>query len=250
MYMISRVPEREEGVRVGVTAEIYCGLTGRELGRPGPLHEAHHHHQHQAHGHHSGLHQSLSGQHCDLWNTPPGYSDSADARNFRFHGSWIFMSKLQAESEWCTEVGELIMFSVISWHGTWYIHFNVGCNFSNARSVWTFVKICTEWSGNPGSGTSFCFLFDTLHASCHQPGSIWGLGRANNGPPEIWSLGRAWLYYWVSSQTRTKFQKENFIPFFFCQHSSIFCFYIRCLLQLYHCFQQNLNGLKMEPWYH
>ena len=66
----------------------------------------------------------------------------------------------------------------------------------------------------------------TLHASCHQPGFIWGLGLGNNGPPEIWSLGRAWLYYWVSSQTRTKFQKENFIQFFFCQHSSIiFYFY-------------------------
>ena len=64
--MISKVPEREEGVRVGVTAEIYSGLTGRQLGGPGPLHEAHHHHPHQAHGHHSGLHQSLSGQHCDL----------------------------------------------------------------------------------------------------------------------------------------------------------------------------------------
>ena len=113
-------------------------------------------------------------------------------------------------------------------HGHSTVYFNVGCNFSNARSVWTFVKICTEWSGNPGSGTSFCFLCDTLHASCHQPGS--NCGRVTMAPPEIWSLGLA--YYWVSSQSRTKFQKENFIPFFFRQHSSIFYFhavYCNCI---------------------
>ena len=59
------LPEREEGVRERVTAEIYRRLAGCEPDRPGALHEAHHHPQHQPHGyHHSGPHQSLSGQHC------------------------------------------------------------------------------------------------------------------------------------------------------------------------------------------